>query len=333
MLGLGLLGIRIADKSFEMEKYMNLYLCLTLLGAAYSGVVFLAYVYGLLRVFSTVSSEFEITLVRNMGFPDKCVSEIMSPHAFKNIPPNTCKYDEEDSLFYNFFSCRPCDKTSPASCFGSLKYQSQQAYTNWATSAYGALCIVDLFGFIAILALRKSLNRFKRESLNRSRPIIIDAKNKFKELLAEQKDIVPSSTFKKSQAANSKDTWQDKIRFDRRYDPLFKTGQKIGRKILSDKDRENIFNDHIEKLIKDRDEQKDSRNNSNTTNTNNRFSNPVVSGDKNDDQGGTKVNEEVLGMMEETDDEGHLLSMGSGDEIDNGLSDSERSGIDSDAPH
>eukprot|EP00943_MAST-04B_sp_MAST-4B-sp1_P004116 g4116.t1 len=327
MLFLGLLGIRIADKSLEMKKYINLYLFLTALGAIYSGTVFIAYVYGLLRIFSTVSSEFEITLVRNMGFPDRCVSEIMTPHAFKNLPPNTCVYDDQDSIFYNFFSCRPCDKTSPASCFGSLKYESQQTYTNWATTAYGTLCVVDLFGIIAILALDSSLKRFKRESTNRSRPIVINAKNAFKQLLSEQKDIVPSSTFKKSQAANSKDTWQDKIRFDKRFDPLFKTGQNSGEKILSDKDRQNIFNDYVEKLIKGAEEKKDSGDLGNDK----KFLNNNM--DEGKEGSGTNASEDVLNMMAELDDEGHLLSMGSGDEIDNGLSDGERSGIDSDAAH
>ena len=188
MIFVGLLGIRVADKPLEMEKYIHIYIFMTIFGVFYCGLLFSAYAYGLLRVFVSVSSEFEISMVRNMGFPDHCISEIMSPHAFKNIPPNTCAVENQNSIFYNFFSCRPCDKTTPGSCFGSLKYQSQQVYTNWATTAYGVLCIIDLFALIIALSVKQSIQRRGRESENRLKPVVKDAKNAFRQLLAEQQE-------------------------------------------------------------------------------------------------------------------------------------------------
>ena len=67
MIFVGLLGIRVADKPLEMKKYINLYIFMTVVGVVYCGLLFFAYVYGLLRVFISVSSEFEISVVRTFG--------------------------------------------------------------------------------------------------------------------------------------------------------------------------------------------------------------------------------------------------------------------------
>ena len=41
----------------------------------------------------------------------------------------------------------------------------------------------------------------------------------------------------------------------------------------------------------------------------------------------------IMSMLESSDGEGQLLSMESGDELDNGMTDTEKSDLDSDAPH
>ena len=159
-------------------------------------------------------------------------------------------------MFYNF-SCRPCDKTSPGSCFGSLKYASQQVYTNWATVAYGFLCIIDLFAVIIVFSVKNNLQRRGRESESRRKPIVKDAKNAFRQLLSEQKDITTSSTFKRSQSADSKDSWHHKLELSLKY-PSNKRGKKR-RKILSDDDRESVFSDYIDRLMNEMESKKDGK--------------------------------------------------------------------------
>ena len=48
---------------------------------------------------------------------------------------------------------------------------------------------------------------------------------------------------------------------------------------------------------------------------------------------GTIVKDNIISLLEDSDGEGHLLSMESGDELDNGMTDTDKSDLDSDAPH
>ena len=45
------------------------------------------------------------------------------------------------------------------------------------------------------------------------------------------------------------------------------------------------------------------------------------------------MKDNIISLLESSDGEGQLLSMESGDELDNGMTDTEKSDIDSDAPH
>eukprot|EP00505_MAST-04D_sp_SCG-Rhode-Island_P003140 Stramenopile-MAST_4_protein_3140 len=247
MILLGVLGIRISEKNGEVGWLLPAYKVATLSCALFCTITGFSYMTGLVRAFITVASEYEVMLARNMGFSDRCITQVMFPHAFKNVIPNTCDYEEKDSAFYEFFSCKPCDKTSPSSCFGTPQYINQQRYTNYAAMGYMLMCIVDVFGYTAVNALESATKRFQREGRMRNKPLIVAATNEFRNMLKEQPGITSKSVLSKAKDTFS-EPWFQAIRGDRRYDPVFEEGKFRGTKILTDEMREDVFNDYCESL-------------------------------------------------------------------------------------
>jgi hypothetical protein len=246
MLLLGVVGIQVAEKPSERPGLVKVYRIATIFWAIYCAFIGLQYLRGLIRALVTVSSEFEVTLSRNMGFSDKCISEVLFPHAFKSLFPNTCLHAEKESIFYEFFSCKACDKTSPASCYNSAKYLDQQTYTNWAAMGYMLLAIVDVFGFTAISAVVSASKRFERETEMRNKPVIQMASDAFRQLLAKHgTEITAKSTFA-NESDSFGESWHAEIRKDPRYNPLYAKGKKRGHPILSDENREDIFMAFVE---------------------------------------------------------------------------------------
>ena len=81
----------------------------------------------------------------------------------------------------------------------------------------------------------------------RNKPLIVAAKNEFRNMLKEQPGITSKSVLSKAKDTFS-EPWFHAIRGDRRYDPMFEEGKFRGTKILTDEMREDVFNDYCESL-------------------------------------------------------------------------------------
>ena len=110
---------------------------------------------------------------------------------------------------------------------------------------------------------------------------------------------------------------------------MYNKGGKKGEKILSDDDRESVFSDYIDRLMNEMESKKDGREGPVKPKDYGRETNEIPSKSSR----GTIVKDNIISLLESSDGDGQLLSMESGDELDNGMTDTEKSDIDSDAPH
>ena len=176
LMMIGFLGMKVASTDGSSTYFAKMYTLLSLVSFVFSlssGIMFLGYAQ---PDFNAVSSTDEMLTVRRWGYSQSCVKEKMLNHAFKELFGNSCSVNGQQlsaigkaPWYYELFSCMPCDKTSPNSCLGSAKAQSQGMYTSFAAFGFLLRAISDIYGYVCASAVIIYNRRQKREQNARKR--------------------------------------------------------------------------------------------------------------------------------------------------------------------